>query len=529
MKNRRCRLAAEFLAAFVICLTFVGPVSAGGEQKVRARADRALRDGDFENAEKMFRELLAKDARDKDARLGLSFALLKQRHLQDAYDQAARVILAEPLSSRAHALLGAAILASGNFQNSVEEFRTALSLEENESLAIAGLAMVDFYENRMDAAIKGLRRAVSLDSDEPDYIFNLGQATARNERYKEAADAYERFLIIAPKTDADRRARIRGLIDFLRYLGNQGVLYSPNGNRTSMPFESIDGRPLLKVRVNGSKEFLRFVLDSGSGMSVISEETAKKLGLRPVARGGLARAVGGGGKFEIVYGFLSSLELGDVKVASVPVYIRHFYDNRIPVDGYLGLSVISKFIASVDYGERIFTLEKQSGSDDNDQIPAALAGPIRTDIVEIPVRTTSSGFLSGEVRLEGIDKPLNFIVDTGASVSVVSEKLVTDEDLNSYIAPVRMRVYGAAGIADDVKTVLLPKVMIGGLTREQITAAILDMEPVNETAGFTQNGILGGNFLGHYRVSFDFHRALIRLEPLKKTAKTGDSPTVQPM
>ncbi|HEX9545645.1 MAG TPA: tetratricopeptide repeat protein, partial [Pyrinomonadaceae bacterium] len=167
MTNRRRRLAAEFLAAFVICLAFVGPVSAGGEQKMRTRADRALRDGDFENAEKMFRELLAKDARDKDARLGLSFALLKQRHLQDAYDQAARVILAEPLSSRAHALLGAAILASGNFQNSVEEFRTALSLEENESLAIAGLAMVDFYENRMDAAIKGLRRAVSLDSDEP--------------------------------------------------------------------------------------------------------------------------------------------------------------------------------------------------------------------------------------------------------------------------------------------------------------------------------------------------------------------------
>ncbi len=283
------------------------------------------------------------------------------------------------------------------------------------------------------------------------------------------------------------------------------------------------------MRVNGSKEFLRFVLDTGSGMSVISEETAKKLGLHPVARGGLARAVGGGGKFEIVYGFLSSLELGDVKVASVPVYIRHFYDNRTPVDGYLGLSVISKFIASVDYGERIFTLQKQSGSDDSDQTPAAIAGPVRTDIVEVPVRTTSSGFLSGEVRLEGIDKPLNFIVDTGASVSVVSEKLVTDEDLNTYIAPVRMRVYGAAGIADDVKTVLLPKVMIGSLTREQITAAILDMEPVNETAGFTQNGILGGNFLGHYRVSFDFQRALIRLEPLKKTAKTSDSPTVQPM
>jgi predicted aspartyl protease/Flp pilus assembly protein TadD len=531
MANRRRRLAAGVLAAFVICLAVFAPVYAIGEQKARVRANRALHDGDFENAEKMFRELLAKDARDKEARLGLSFALLKQRHLQEAYDQAARVILAEPLSARAHALLGSAILASGSFSNSVEEFRTALSLQENESLAIAGLAMVDFYENRLDAAIKGLRRAVSLDSDEPDYIFNLGQATARNERYKEAADAYERFLLIAPKTDAERRARIRGLIDFLRYLGHQGQLYAlSEGNKTTLSFESIDGRPMLKVRVNGRKEILRFVLDTGSGMSVISEETARKLGLHPVARGGLARAVGGGGKFEIVYGFLSSLELGDVKVTNIPVYIRHFYDNRMPVDGYLGLSVISKFIASVDYGERIFTLRRQSDSDDQEAPDSkAVAVTIPSDIVEIPVRTTSSGFLSGEVRLEGIDKPLNFIIDTGASVSVVSEKLVAEEELTTYLAPVRMRVYGAAGIADDVRTVLLPKVMLGSLTREQITAAILDMEPVNETAGFTQNGILGGNFLGHFRVSFDFQRALIRLEPLRKTAKTGDSPNLPQM
>jgi len=187
-----------------------------GDGKALRRANRALRDGEYEVAEKMFRELLAKDAHDNSARLGLSFALLKQRLLQDAYDHAARVVLADPLSSRAHALLGAVILGAGDFRNSVEEFRTALIIQENESLAIAGLAMVDFYENRLDSALRGLRRAVDLDSEEPDYVFNLGQASARSERYREAADSYERFLVIAPKTDADRRARIRGLIDFLR-------------------------------------------------------------------------------------------------------------------------------------------------------------------------------------------------------------------------------------------------------------------------------------------------------------------------
>ena len=217
MKNWRRRLMIGILAGLIVsvCLTATGSAMVG-DTKARQRADKALRDGDYEGAEKMYRALLAKDAHDHQVRLGLSFALLKQRRLQDAYDHAARVILAEPLSARAHAVLGSAILASGDFRNSVEEFRTALSLQENEAIAIAGLGMVDFYENRLDLSIKGLRRAVALDPREPDYIFNLGQATARSEQYKEAADAYERFLVIAPKTDADRRDRIRGLIDFLR-------------------------------------------------------------------------------------------------------------------------------------------------------------------------------------------------------------------------------------------------------------------------------------------------------------------------
>lgn len=262
-------------------------------------------------------------------------------------------------------------------------------------------------------------------------------------------------------------------------------------------------------------------------MSVISEETAKKLGLRPVARGGLARAVGGGGKFEIVYGFLSSLELGDVKVDSVPVYIRHFFDIKTPVDGYLGLSVISRFIASVDYGTNNFSLRRPS--DSNEQVSSD-ARTWRSEeslmpaaAVEIPVRTTASGFISGEVRVEGVEKPLNFIIDTGASVSVVSEILSEQEGLGSYLQPTRMRVFGAAGIAEDVKTVLLPKVLLGTLAREQISAAVLDLEPLNETAGFTQDGILGANFLRHFRVSFDFPRRVIRLEPLSKPKKADSS------
>src|SRR5437868_10125319 len=143
--------AAVTLAALTICLAWAGAcvaVRAGDRDKARAQADRALREGEFESAEKQYRELIAKDAKDEAARLGLSYALLKQRRLRDAYDAAARVVALDPTSARAHALLGSVLLAAGDFPVSIEEFRTALSFNEDEALAIAGLSMVNFYENR---------------------------------------------------------------------------------------------------------------------------------------------------------------------------------------------------------------------------------------------------------------------------------------------------------------------------------------------------------------------------------------------
>ena len=530
------RMAAFCMAAFVFCVALTGAthnVAGAADKKAYTKGYKAVRKGDYEHAEKIFRELVNKDAHDVEARLGLSFAQLKQRNLQGAYDNAARVIMLDPLSARGHALLGTAILGAGEFRLSVEEFRTALALNENEALAIAGLAMVDLYENRLPLALPALRRAASIDPDEPDYVFSLGQAAARSEKYREAADAYERFLMIAPKTDYDRRARIAGLIDFLRYLGRQGSLYVPSGEyRSSISFEATDNRPILLLRINGQKDPMRFVLDTGSGMSVISEQTAKRLNLKPIAKGGQARAVGGGGKFEIVYGFVESIEIGTARIENVPVYIRKFFDSHIPVDGYLGLSVVSKFLTLIDYGTRRMSLLRQNQTDQSESWTTVrrpdtyqMLIPVTPNdgSVEVPLRTTSSGFLSGEVGLEGFDKNVNFIIDTAASITVISEKLSQQEQLLTLLQPSKMRVFGAAGVAEDVKLLQLPRLNLGLTRLEKINAAVLDLEPVNETAGFTQSGILGGNFLRHFRIYFDFARGAMRLEPLNQKPRSVEN------
>ena len=521
--SRRLRSAAlvAMCSVLVFGVLLIPPTARAGE-KIRDQAERAIRDGDFDLAETLYRELLIKDPTDIQARIGLSFSLYKKRNLRDAFDHAARVISEDPLSARGHSMLGLVILSSGDFRRSTEEFRTALALKNDDARAIAGLAMVDFYENRMEESVQGLRRAAYIDPREPDYVYDLAQVASRTERFKEAADAYERFLTIAPKTDTDRRSRIRGLIDFLRYLGNQGKLYTLSGDsRTNVPFVRSGSRPIIEVRVNGFREPLRFVLDTGSGMSVVSEKAARRLGIKPIARGGSARGVGGGGRFEIVYSFLSSLDIGDIRVSNVPVYVRHIFASGMDVDGYIGLSVISKYIATVDYGTEILTLARARGIDDEVSLQTGIkvrrTGPTTPQAarLDVPMRFTSSGFLSGEVLVEGIDRPLNFIIDTGADISVVSKALFEAEDFNSFSRGSRIPIYGAAGVADSVVTLYLPRVSVGAHVRDGIQVAVLDLEPINETTGFDQVGILGGNFLRHFRVIFDFQRAVMRLEQLR--------------
>ncbi|CAN5416101.1 hypothetical protein BH20ACI1_BH20ACI1_24470 [soil metagenome] len=472
------------------------------------QAGKLTRKGEMAEAEKMLRRALKIDPQESKAKLALAFVLFKQRRLIEAYDLSYEVAKNEPKNSYAFAVLGATLLSAGNFPNAKIAFINALQMDRREALAWAGLGTLDFYENRIFEGLENLREAVYHAPDEPDYLFTLAQVSARAEKYKEAADAYEKFLQISQQTDAERRDRIRGLINFLKFLGIKQSLYNlGGGDETTVPFELINNRPIIKIRINGKDEPLNFVLDTGSGISVISKETAKRLKIKSISKGGLARAIGGDGKFEIVYGFLKNVVIGDVKIKNVPIYIREFHSKGDQLDGYIGLSLISKFLTTVDYGNSTFALKKKNLNKTREN-----AG----ELLSLPLRLTSSGFLSGEVQLEGIQAPMNFIVDTGASVSVISDEVAGLKEISRFIREEKMRVVGAAGITEDVPSFLLPRVTFGTHSRESIMAIALDLDLINEASGFEQAGILGGNFLKNYSLTFDFTNSKVIFVPISK-------------
>ena len=157
------------------------------------------------------------------------------------------------------------------------------------------------------------------------------------------------------------------------------------------------------------------------------------------------------------------------------------------------------------------TMSKQK----NDDVPPQPLG--ENEFISY-LRLTPSGFLSGEVTLPGIELPLNFIVDTGAELSVISTELAEREGMKQFERDTKMRVIGAAGTTDGVPLFHLPRVSFGKHSLEDIRAVALNLSVINENAGFEQSGILGGNFLKHYRLTFDFQNYTLSFSPIKRPA-----------
>ena len=501
-----CRFRSVFVAALIAFVLLPHAAFADVQKppiddpkKLCRQADRLIRRGQLREAEEMLRGAVDAGMKDSAAKLKLAYVYVKMRRLVEAYDIAFPIVKAEPKNSEAVAVLGATMLNAGRFNDARSLFYASLNLDRSQAIAWAGLGLVEFYENDIDRSLINLQEAVYHEPLSPDYLYALAQVSARAEKYSEAAQAYEDFLRVSKNADDERRARIKGLISFLRYLGGKTNLYMTGGSdSTKVRFELVGNRPIIKLRMNGRSEELSFVLDTGSGISVISEETSKALGIRPVAKGGFAKGIGGDGRFQIVYGFVREMHIGDVNIRNVPVYIRKFHSDGI--DGYIGLSLISKFLTTVDYGEQSFALKRRSDEAAAAEVPGG---------VSLPLRLTSSGFLSGEVQVEGIDSPLNFIVDTGASVSVISDEIAAHDALAPHARTERMRVIGSAGVTENVPSYRLPKISFGEHSRSSITAIALDLDLINEASGFEQAGILGGNFLRNYRMTFDFKNSKV--------------------
>ncbi|MGQ9897616.1 MAG: aspartyl protease family protein [Acidobacteriota bacterium] len=492
-----------------------------GVSKVRRQAAnltkqgrKLVRNGEFELAEAVYRQALALDTELASARCGLSWLLIKTRRYAEAYDTV-RPLLASPSKhDEALAISGVALLRLGYFRDGFDTLKQALDLKRNNAIALAGIAELACYENQLPLAWQLILTAIAESPEEPDYYLLAARIASRLENFHFAADSLRNFLRLAPRTDAERRERIEGVIRFYTYLGTSRINVVQERTDAVIAFELHGRRPHVSVRLNGKGTF-NFVLDTGASACVLSNEAATKLGVRPVAAGGQARAVGGSGTFPLVYGVLKSLELGPIKIETVPVYLRDIHNPSsysAKVDGFLGLSALIDFIVTLDYPQRTLGLRYASRS----VAPSPLPATPRVDdgATRLPFRLTESGLISVETQLDD-GQILNFILDSGASASVVDQSVVERHQWQSKVLPDQwVRVVGAAGAVEKVPVLRVGALRIYDLVRSDLQLPVIDMRRLNESSGFEQSGILGGDFLSHCRLEINFRQQQITFTPL---------------
>jgi Flp pilus assembly protein TadD/predicted aspartyl protease len=472
-------------------------------------AKKAIREGKYEKSIKIYTELLGHDPVDVQAHLGLALSHSKQQNYQLSYIHTQEAIKIDRENSRAYALAGLSLLRSGYVRDAILQLNESFRLDSKEPLAWGAAAEIDYYEGRSKDSRDKALRAYTLDSEEPDFLITFARASSRIENFKEAADAYERFLEVAPENDTDRRDRIKGLIGFYRRLTGLEIHQLSGPKTADIPFKlGTDRRPYIQVRVNGN--LANFVVDTGSGFTVISKEAAKKFGVGEISRGGTSQGVGGSGKFEIVYGLIRTLQAGDLRVRSIPCFIRPFHGSKERpdserADGFIGLSVLSRFLTEIDYQNSVMRLDRSERT-----VTQAIAEP---DTTVVPFRTTQNGLISIETELDGNHR-INAILDSGASSTVISSAAVARLNMrNSIIKGQTVRVVGAAGISENVELLFLRNCKVADLQQNNLRALVLDFNAINETSGFEQSGILGGDFLRHFRVTIDFTRGELALQP----------------
>lgn len=434
---------------------------------------------------------LAGNARKWKVRTALTVA-----EWETARTESELLVKALPGDPEAATLRADALWSSGLFDEADAIYRDTLARTPGSSRARLGLARSLATRNQLDAALtEGLAASASAPRD-GEIHFQVGDIYERMNRYEEAANAYSNYINLLPNKDrSDRAAWSRTEVVFLKaFSGKTPVEVTGDAGRSHvLPFKLVNEKVIVRARINGERP-RDLVLDTGAEETVISEETARRLGVRPITYT-LSAGVGEVGLRGLQLGRLDTLELGTLTVRNVPVLIKTpGLGARIPrkeTDSFsplaLGLS------ASIDYRNNLITMSRE--------VPQEAADYV------LPMRLHRLALVRG---LLNKSHPAYFIVDTGGQVISISSTIAEGLQMKPG-RRIPLKVFGMSGWDRDA--FLLPGVDLAfdNLRYTNMPLVVLNLRTPSALLGFQIGGIVGHKFLAPYKVTMDMQRSELRL------------------
>jgi predicted aspartyl protease len=253
------------------------------------------------------------------------------------------------------------------------------------------------------------------------------------------------------------------------------------------PFERGEqGGVIVPVMLNGQGPF-RFLLDTGSTHTTLSERVADKLGAPPIAQAPVGSAAGWSMQLVVR---LDTLRLGPHRVSGLlpSVLPLDAIDPTGTIDGVIGQDVLASLHYTIDYRRRQLFW------------PLALEGKVRP-ATALTLESREGRFL---VDLPQRDSVLRLVPDSGAATLLLFEGDGTLPDMTLTPATVQLRTTSAQ------RTVRLAKVrelVVGQTTLRDIPAVLVAHRGTDGQAG---DGLLPLHLFE--RVTFDGPRGLLIIE-----------------
>ncbi len=249
---------------------------------------------------------------------------------------------------------------------------------------------------------------------------------------------------------------------------------------------------LLPVSVNGRPP-REFILDTGAGTTLLSPEFARELNVEIT---GTKEEQTAGGKVTAQLGRVASIEAAGAQRENVDVAITNLthlaHAVGAPIHGDLGYNFLKFFRITIDFANSQLRLDEPQRVD--------YFGP--APLVETTVRLAHASkpliLVDACVNDGG---PLVFAIDTGTSTTAISPELARELKLEtSPLAPIT-----TGGPAVKVSAARLSSLRVAGARQADVDVIAGDFLSMLAAAiGTKLDGIIGYNFLRHYKVVIDY-------------------------
>ncbi len=154
-------------------------VREGPQKLVFQRAQAAAHQGNYAQAEILYRQILASDPGSVPARVNLGLACYWQHKNREAVNELGRALEESPREFSARLFLGLSYLDLGEYDHAQRALREAAQIKDMDPLLFWALGSLAMIHGDANTAVAFLERSVALDPNNVQAVWLLGQAYAR--------------------------------------------------------------------------------------------------------------------------------------------------------------------------------------------------------------------------------------------------------------------------------------------------------------------------------------------------------------